>query len=554
MAVVQISRIQIRRGQKNQGAGLPQLASGELGWAIDTRELYIGNGAVSEGAPTVGNTKVLTQYDNIFSLADSYSYRADDTFLQTGATAVNPITRTLQDRLDDRVSGRAFGLTGEASQSARVLLQRAIDQLYLNAAIKGSEQSRVVLNLEPGIYTLDGTVYIPPNATIRGSGPDKTIIKQTANAAIFQTINDDASTVPGGYAPDSASTSTTQARNIEISNMTLQQTIADSKGLHVQSCKNSRFENLIIKGPWVQTDSMPVDYDNDIGILITSLSGSVESKDNKFINCVVNGWAYGVMSNWDINHNNFDNCHFHTLGHGFAFGVDMTLGSASQGTLQGPTNTIITDSKFKDINRYGIWIENGTLNTSQNNSFESVGNEGGAESQPVYSVIKFNKNGNQSRGDYFSRTAELSYGSSSINSTPYIPEITGIVDYSTGFALSRNIGRNLIGYRLFRLPGFGHKVYSLEYHLVSQTYEMQRSGTLKITVDPRGTPSVTVTDDFDYTGDASYEDAISFTTEILDLNSDLTNDTIGVKVISEMPSNDTTSFRYNVHIAKSNIG
>ena len=83
---------------------------------------------------------------------------------------------------------------------------------------------------------------------------------------------------------------------------------------------------------------------------------------------------------------------------------------------------------------------------------------------------------------------------------------------------------------------------------------MQRSGTLKITVDPRGTPSVTVTDDFDYTGDASYEDAISFTTEILDLNSDLTNDTIGVKVISEMPSNDTTSFRYNVHIAKSNIG
>ena len=58
MAVVQISRIQIRRGRKNSGSGLPQLASGELGWAIDSRELYIGNGAVSEGAPAVGNTKV----------------------------------------------------------------------------------------------------------------------------------------------------------------------------------------------------------------------------------------------------------------------------------------------------------------------------------------------------------------------------------------------------------------------------------------------------------------------------------------------------------------
>ena len=42
MAVVQISRIQIRRGQKNQGTGLPQLSSGELGWAIDTQEMFVG--------------------------------------------------------------------------------------------------------------------------------------------------------------------------------------------------------------------------------------------------------------------------------------------------------------------------------------------------------------------------------------------------------------------------------------------------------------------------------------------------------------------------------
>ena len=61
MAVVQISRIQVRRGQSQQGSGVPQLASGEIGWAVDTRELFIGNGAVSEGAPSVGNTKVNPQ-------------------------------------------------------------------------------------------------------------------------------------------------------------------------------------------------------------------------------------------------------------------------------------------------------------------------------------------------------------------------------------------------------------------------------------------------------------------------------------------------------------
>ena len=108
MAVVQISRIQVRRGQKNQGTGLPQLASGEFGWAVDTRELYIGNGAVSEGAPAVGNTKVLTQFDNIFDLADTYTYRAEDGYLNTGGQNGTPITRTLQARLDDRVSIRSF--------------------------------------------------------------------------------------------------------------------------------------------------------------------------------------------------------------------------------------------------------------------------------------------------------------------------------------------------------------------------------------------------------------------------------------------------------------
>lgn len=64
MSVISISRIQQRRGKKlSDGTGLPQLASGEFGWAIDTQELYIGNGSVSEGAPTVGNTRILTEKD-----------------------------------------------------------------------------------------------------------------------------------------------------------------------------------------------------------------------------------------------------------------------------------------------------------------------------------------------------------------------------------------------------------------------------------------------------------------------------------------------------------
>lgn len=186
MAVVQISRIQVRRGQKNTGSGLPQLASGEFGWAVDARELYIGNGAVSEGAPAVGNTKVLTQYDNIFDLADTYTYRSEDSWLDTGGTGT-AITRSLQDRLDDRVSVRAFGATGDTTQIATSNLQTAVDQLYLNDATKGSISSRVILYLEAGEYIVDDTIYIPPHATLVGEGSDKTVIRTlTSNKPVFK--------------------------------------------------------------------------------------------------------------------------------------------------------------------------------------------------------------------------------------------------------------------------------------------------------------------------------------------------------------------------------
>ena len=121
MAVVQISRIQVRRGQKNTGTGLPQLASGELAWAVDTQELFIGNGSVSEGAPYVGNSKILTTNDNILDLFEQYQYKRADTTIQTGDDSNYPILRSVQERLDERVSAAEFGIdSGGIQVLARV--------------------------------------------------------------------------------------------------------------------------------------------------------------------------------------------------------------------------------------------------------------------------------------------------------------------------------------------------------------------------------------------------------------------------------------------------
>ena len=99
MAIVQISRIQHRRGVKTL---LPQLAAGELGWAVDTQELYIGNGTLADGAPELGNTKILTEDDDILALASSYVYKGNTSSpVVTGVDANSPSTRTLRAKLDD---------------------------------------------------------------------------------------------------------------------------------------------------------------------------------------------------------------------------------------------------------------------------------------------------------------------------------------------------------------------------------------------------------------------------------------------------------------------
>ena len=549
MAVVQISRIQVRRGQKNQGSGIPQLAGGELGFAVDTRELYIGNGSVTEGAPQVGNTKVLTEYDNIFTLADTYSYKSNDAYVVTGTSASNPVQRSLQDRLDDIVSVKSFNANGIASEDVTAELQQALDQLYLNSATKGTELSRVALHFEAGVYTISDTIYIPPNATLIGAGIDKTIIKtSTLNKPIFQTIND--SSTAGTPANDSTSTTLNQARNITIKGMTLESTVIN-KALVLQSCTNSVFQEVKCKGPWESGDSIQSDASDDIALELNSLSGSVESSYNSFINCMFEGFSYGVISNWDINNNYWERCTFKELGYGVVFGKDTILNAAAgSGTQTGPRANTITNSYFNAIDVNGIWVEEGVENQSTNNYFDSVGNAGGTEAQPQYGIIKYSVNDNHSTNDKFTRTEALSYNQANINTTVYVPEVEGAINYEQGNTHKTTIGTGLN--KLFRLPGDAKQSFEIEYLAVSASNDATWTGKLTI---QQGTNGVSISDDFNYRGSTSpdYSVKLKWSVTHTNENSDLTNDTINVYCTSSMPSGDQTQFEYRVLNRKSLI-
>ena len=139
MAITQLSRIQLRRGKKED---LPQLSSGEMGWAIDTQQLYIGNGSLAEGAPEVGNTLILTEDTDLISAFEQYTYQGNNSLtIATGPDANSPVKRTLQDRLDDYVSVKAFGAVGDGATNDRAAIQRALTQLYTQSTDPATRES-----------------------------------------------------------------------------------------------------------------------------------------------------------------------------------------------------------------------------------------------------------------------------------------------------------------------------------------------------------------------------------------------------------------------------
>ena len=519
MAVVQISRIQVRRGRKGT-TNIPQLASGEIGWAVDTQELYIGNGSVSEGAPFVGNTKILTAADNIFSLSDQYEYRSDDSIIQTGATARTAIKRTLQNRLEYNVYVADFGAVHDTSVLQTAALQRAIDNIFLNT--KSSPENRYVLSLAPGLYRIDDSLKLPPYTVLRGAGKDKTIIEQTSNNPIFITVN--GSSTIGNYDETTALSADNQAKYIDVSDMSLSFENAASNiyntAIDLQSSLNGHFRNLKLKGYW--------DGDGDqaasIGINLKSFSGPIRSNGNLFENIDIEGFAYGVNSSYDIEYNTFKNIDFQTLliavrlGNGMpAVDYDDPVDLADklgEGRAYGPENTVFENCVFKEIYNQGFVVNKGTSNVSRNNKYYDVGNDGGTSATTTTSIIKFDQTGNVTDNDWFERTYDLSYNQEYVNvndanssnyiadvSGPkYLPEVEGDFTYSHGAMHTINpMGTNGNWNTAFRLPANQSRTFEIPYTYKSINADGIRKGTLHVLID-RDNEQIAVTDDFEFIG------------------------------------------------------
>jgi hypothetical protein len=412
MAVIQISRIQHRRGLEQD---FPQLSSAELGWSLDTRRLFIGNGTLTEGAPTEGVTEILTEYTDILTLLKTYTFKgeAGGTTVQTGPSANSPIVRTFQEKLDDVVSVRDFGAVGDGSTDDTAAIQRALVNLWPTANFADAYKQHRTLYFPAGIYIIQGDVIdIPPFVKLVGDGYYSTRIKQIDNAqpyvaqlvdGFFQSgTNFGRPNTTTGYDPAST--------NWHISDLVFER-IHDKDIVGIDGGSNIVFERcsfIGVAGGTLVNDTPIADaLSACVRINGKSYIDSVPVKNVVFNSCAftssgaaldIDRQAYGIT---------IMESHLDRLYRGIVIGEES--GSRdSPSTTNYPYAVSVTDNYFETIAREAIkgYADSNQV-MSSGNLFENIGSGGYAfgAGQPVLSaVINFESHNNISSGDQFKRT------------------------------------------------------------------------------------------------------------------------------------------------------
>lgn len=477
MAIVQISKIQVRRGKENEGTGVPQLSSGEFGWAVDTQRLYIGSGSTQEGAPELENVRILTESDNILTLTEQYYYKGFDDLLNVPMVG-GAFGRSIQSRLDDFVSANSFGVVGDGIVDDSDAIQAAIDALYSAGA---SNSVRTILYFPAGVYRLTKPIEIPPYANIIGAGIGNTVLRNAATS-VFVTVGD---------VELNQVSLDTQSRYIRISDMTVELDGTNLEvGLELNSCAYSYFKNLQFVGNWNLTE---VEFTHR-AIQLNSLSTLITSKNNIFDNVLIERFYIGVYSDAAIRSNKFLNMSIKEVSNGVVF----------DGVPTGPILNVIENSIFDLIEQEGILILAGDYNTSRGNTFINVGNEAGDES--AYPVIRFDTNTNVSVNDYFERTALTTsnkVGSPS-EDTKYYPEVAGRTKLENIYSVETNVGTLLDWAKFIKLPFIDQGSIFIDYVYSIPEFNSVRSGVIEIVVSKSsviGNSEISISDTFSTIGD-----------------------------------------------------
>ncbi len=361
MAVVQISKIQVRRGQKNSNSGIPQLSSAEFAWAVDSQELFIGNGSVLEGAPYVGNTKILTEHDNILDLASSYRFANDDTSITLS------VSRSLQNKIDEtEVSVRDFGAIGDGSTDCVSAFETAATQLFRNA----NNNYKKVLVIPNGEYLFTSDLALPSGVILQGETRHGVVLNIGANNIRFITST-------GLELVDFNSTNRPQ--NIDISNLTVSRTTGQ---IVLSGVANSALSKLTFLGTYVLGTSVASLATEPAAVFWENTLTGTKTDNILFRDCVFEGVSIAVKCRQTTVFDTeikFENSRFFV--NDTAVYID---GVATQGN-----NWTIYDCVFEEIDRQAFRSTNGQGTIINRSKFKNVANGTNTAADPEDVMVYF---------------------------------------------------------------------------------------------------------------------------------------------------------------------
>jgi len=366
VAIVQISKITHRRGLDTN---LPQLGSAELGWALDTRRLLIGNGTLAEGAPSLGNTELLTEHSNLLELmTDAYIFREGNIEfpVTTGVDANNPISRDVQSRLDEIVSVAGFGATGDGTDQTAAI-DRALTELFRR--FYTNPKSRIRLYWPPGTYLYAGVLQIPAFATMFGAGKDSTFVLQAAANGLTPFIQVVKILEVGGA-------QFVKPTDIQISDMTFDTNSFDNDVLLISSATDITFDEVRLAGGTADTTTIQL----DTAVIRIDSPDLTKSARILFNRCDLTGATNGFVADHDMSHVTIQNGSFSNLFKGAVVGKNST-GSGS--SVLGPRGVRIINNEFDKVSLQGIHVFRANRFVSSFNYFRDVGNTQTGPASPV---------------------------------------------------------------------------------------------------------------------------------------------------------------------------
>lgn len=391
MAVIQISRIQHRKGLQQD---LPQLASAELGWAVDTRQLYIGNGTIAEGAPQIGVTEILTQYSDLLNISDAYTFRGSQSGYtsRTGPTTDQPITRTLQQKLDDYVNVRDFGATGDGNTDDTLSLQRAIDEIEFGNFALTTPRLRRVIHIPAGIYLISASLKLPSYVYLQGEGKGRTVIRQNSNLSPLLQLKDSENKFDNNYGTGSA----TVAKDITVAELTLEH-LQNQDIVRLDTTERVEFIRVVFKGSQTNPSTYLASGQNAVYARPISSAGYV--RNVMFTECEFNNCTQGIVINGtDIR---VIGCGFKQLSQGLL--IDKVASPVETRNIK------ILGSTFDGIARHAVNVHVPNVNVissvmSTMNYYGDVGTVYTGINGNIYTpVINFGGSGNHSIADVFER-------------------------------------------------------------------------------------------------------------------------------------------------------